>query len=401
MVVAEYRVTFKTQEAGSWKEVSRAQVTLFEFAGEKIKRAIDYGKGIDRMQHLSFPQTGRSIFILLVVTSPWLPRDVMAAKYGASNTIATSIQEARFVTLGGIQQWITIRGANRANPVLLVVHGGPGDAQSFLRNTYAVYEEDFTIVQWDQRGAGKTYGKNPNSPPEPERVELDGIELAQYLCDYLGKKKILLLGHSWGTHLGVEMVQRRPELFAAYIGTGQVGSWRANVNAQFDFMLARSRAANDQKKVELMEAIGRPDPANAEQYFSWWRMRNPYMARADAKWFEDLTQIVRSEFSEAEMKTFGEGMQYSGRTTLNAMLTTEFPTTARTLKVPFFVIQGKEDMATPTSVAVNYYNVVKASRKKLIIIEHAGHFALVTHREEFLAALVKEVRPLAVTNERR
>lgn len=345
---------------------------------------------------MSFPQTPRRLSSLLMVMVLWFPLTV--ASLGASDTLAKPIQEMRFVNLGGIQQWITIRGANRLNPVLLIVHGGPGDAQSFLRTTYSVYEKDFTIVHWDQRGAGKTYAQNPNSPPEPERVELDGIELAQYLCDYLAKKKILLLGHSWGSHLGVEMVQRRPELFAAYVGTGQVGSWRANVQAQFDFMLAKSRAANDRKKVEQMEAIGTPDPTNAEQYFSWWRMRNPYMARADAKWFEDLGQIVRSdpEFTEASMKTFGEGMQYSGRITLNAMLTTELPTTARTLKVPFIVIQGKEDMATPTSVAVKYFKVVKAPRKKLIIIQNAGHFALVTHRQQFLAALVKEVRPIAV-----
>ncbi len=351
---------------------------------------------------MCFLRINKSLSFLLFVTSQWLPGYAMARNLPVPDTIATPIQEMRFVTLGGIQQWITIRGANRANPVLLIVHGGPGDAQSALRSTYAVYEKDFTIVQWDQRGAGKTYAQNPNSPPEPERVELDGIELAQYLCKYLVKKKILLLGHSWGSHLGVEMVQRRPQLFAAYIGTGQVGSWRANVQAQFDFMLTRSRAAGDRKKVELMEAIGTPDPTSAEQYFSWWRMRNPYMARADAKWFEDLMQIVRSnpEFTEAYLKTFGEGMQYSGRITLNAMLTTELPTTARIIKVPFFVIQGKEDMATPTSVAVKYFNVVKAPKKKLILIEQAGHFALVTHREEFLAALVKEVRPIAVKYER-
>ena len=81
------------------------------------------------------------------------------------------------------------------------------------------------------------------------------------------------------------------------------------------------------------------------------------------------------------------------------MLSTELPTTAGTIKVPFFVIQGKEDMATPTSVAVQYFNVVKAPKKKLILIEHAGHFALVTHREEFLAALVKYARPLAMKAE--
>jgi pimeloyl-ACP methyl ester carboxylesterase len=348
------------------------------------------------------PQTKKNPALLLILTSLCLSSYVTAASLRVPNIIATPIQEARFVTLGGVEQWITIRGANRANPVLLLVHGGPGDAQSSLRSIYAVYEKDFTIVQWDQRGAGKTYARNPNSPPEPERVELDGIELAQYLCKYLAKKKILLLGHSWGSYLAIGMVQRRPQLFAAYVGTGQVGSWRANVQAQFDFMLARSRAANDRKKVEQMEAIGTPDPNNAEQYFSWWRMRNPYMTSADVKWFADLRQIVRTnpDFTQEYMKALGDGMGYSGRTTLSAMLATELPTTANIIKVPFFVIQGKEDMTTPTSVAVRYFNVVKAPRKKLILIEHAGHFALVTHREEFLAALVKYVRPLAVKSER-
>src|SRR6185436_16598650 len=130
--------------------------------------------------------------------------------------------------------------------------------------------------------------------------------------------------------------------------------------------------------------------------------RNPYMPRADAKWFDDLKLRIQTnpEFTEEYLKALGDGMGYSGRTTLSAMLATELPTTANTLKVPFFVIQGKEDMATPTSVAVQYFNVVKAPRKKLILIEHAGHFAFVTHREEFLAALVKQVKPLAIKSER-
>jgi pimeloyl-ACP methyl ester carboxylesterase len=319
------------------------------------------------------------------------------------NTARPQIQESRFVTLGGIEQWITIRGADRANPVLLIVHGGPGDAQSPLPSVYAAYEKDFTIVQWDQRGAGKTYVQNRTSPPEPERVMSDGIELAKYLRTYLVKKKIILLGHSWGSYLAVGMVQRRPDLFAAYVGTGQVGSWRANVQAQFDFMLTKSRAADDRKKVEQMEAIGTPDPTNAAQYFSWWRMRNPYMTPADAKWFEDLLRIVRADpsITEADLQAWGEGMEFSGRTTLKAMLATELPTTARVFQLPFFVIQGKEDMATPTAVAIKYFNAVKAPKKKLILIENAGHFALVTHRAEFLAALVKEVRPIAIRSERR
>ena len=126
------------------------------------------------------------------------------------------------------------------------------------------------------------------------------------------------------------------------------------------------------------------------------------MSPDDAKWFAELREIVRSnpEFTEAYMKTLGDGMSYSGRNTVGAMLKTELPMTANTIKVPFIVIQGKEDMVTPTSVAVEYFQVVKAPKKKLILIEHAGHFAFVTHREEFLAALVKYVRPLAVKSER-
>ena len=333
----------------------------------------------------------------LIVTGLGLMNGAAAALPLRSTPI-TQIQEERFVTLGGIEQWITIRGSSRANPVLLIVHGGPGDAQSSLRSVYAIYEKDFTIVQWDQRGASKTYATNPNSPPEPERVELDGIELAQYLCTYLNKKKILLLGHSWGTHLGVEMVQRRPELFAAYIGTGQVGSWRASIQAQFSFLLAKARAANDRKRAEQLETIGTPNPNDADQYFSWWSMRNPYMPADDTKWFQELREIAKSDpqFTDEFMKTFGEGMKYSGRTTVSSMLATELPTTTHTFKVPFFVIQGKEDMVTPTSVAMKYFNVVKAPKKKLILVDHAGHFALVTHREQFLAALVKYVRPLAI-----
>ena len=183
---------------------------------------------MDRLNVVSRP-ISKCLGLLFIASSILLSDDASPASLRLPTATTKPIQEARYVTLGGIEQWITIRGADRANPVLLLIHGGPGDAQSALRSTYAVYEKDFTIVQWDQRGAGRTYIKNPNSPPEPERVELDGIELAQYLCSYLTKKKIVLLGHSWGSYLAIGMVQRRPELFAAYVGTGQVGSWRANL----------------------------------------------------------------------------------------------------------------------------------------------------------------------------
>src|SRR5690348_4525435 len=118
----------------------------------------------------------RKLIFILVLTNIVPVSSEAGGNLRTQRTPPKPIQEERFVPLGGIDQWITIRGADPANPVLLIVHGGPGDAQSSLRSVYAIYEKDFTIVQWDQRGAGRTFGKNPGSPPQPERVELDGIE---------------------------------------------------------------------------------------------------------------------------------------------------------------------------------------------------------------------------------
>lgn len=301
---------------------------------------------------------------------------------------AGPIREAAFVHIGGIDQWVTIRGADRRNPVLLFVHGGPGDAQSSLASVYEPYERDFTFVQWDQRGAGRTYGANRDSPPDLDRVIADGVELAQYLTRHLGKPKIVVLGHSWGSQVAVGMAQRRPDLFAACVGTGQVGSFAEAERAQFDFMLERARAAGDQKIVAKLEAIGTPDPTNADQYFSWWSIRNPYMPPSDLAWFAKMRELTRSNPELArEAELVGAGMMYSGPKLVATMLATDLPRTAPRLNVPFFVIQGADDMATPTSVAAHYFAIVQAPVKKMVLIPHAGHFAIVTHVDEFRAVL--------------
>src|SRR5262245_61091617 len=163
-------------------------------------------KGLDDMPE----SASAGIALALALGLPAVAQSSAVAK-----TTPQSIQEAGFVEVGGVEPWVTIRGADRANPVLLLLHGGPGDAQSALKGVYAVYEKDFTLVQWDQPGAGRTFVKNPTRAPEPERVVSDGIELAEYLTRHLGKRNVVLLGHSWGSHLGVDMARRRPDLFAA------------------------------------------------------------------------------------------------------------------------------------------------------------------------------------------
>src|SRR5229473_2750970 len=142
---------------------------------------------------------------------------LLATAIGANAQAPTAqIDRVLFVPLGGLEQWISIRGEDRSNPVLLVVHGGPGEAQWPAADIFKPWEKAFTVVQWDQRGTGHTYGRYGEKTPDVtlDRISKDGVELAAYLCRELHKKKIIVLGHSWGSLVAVHMVQLRPELKA-------------------------------------------------------------------------------------------------------------------------------------------------------------------------------------------
>ncbi len=140
-------------------------------------------------------------------------------------TAPNGIDEAKYVEIGGIEQWITIRGQDRSNPVLLFLHGGPGDATNpWGYAGFRSWLKQFTVVQWDQRGAGRTLGKTgPSLGPTItiERMVQDGIELTELLRKELKQDGLILVGHSWGSILGLLMVKSRPDLFHAFVGTGR------------------------------------------------------------------------------------------------------------------------------------------------------------------------------------
>ena len=229
---------------------------------------------------------------------------------------ALRIEEAAFITIGGIEQWVTIRGDNGRNPLLLLVHGGPADVQSPLVSTYAPYEKDFVLVQWDQRGAGRTYAKNGAAGVSAARIIADGIDLAERLRKRFPTQKLYLFGHSWGSVVATEMAQRRPDLLAAYVGTGQVASWAGQVQFQFDFLKQRYKEKGDTAALAALEAIGKPDPKNVKQYFGFSRPIRQYMNASDTAWLANLMKLLEtSGETEASIKAIGDGMNASGAIT--------------------------------------------------------------------------------------
>jgi pimeloyl-ACP methyl ester carboxylesterase len=136
---------------------------------------------------------------------------------------AGAIDEQGHVPIGGIDQWIAIQGEERTKPAILYLHGGPGEAQSPFLNTFAPWKHDFTVVNWDQRGAGKTFEKNGEATPDVtlHRLTEDAVEVTRYALNRLGQRKLILVGQSFGATLGLRVARRAPDLYYAFVGTGQ------------------------------------------------------------------------------------------------------------------------------------------------------------------------------------
>lgn len=326
----------------------------------------------------------------------------LAGAASSQGSARRGIAQTAFVPIGGLDQWISIKGDDRGNPVLLVVHGGPGEAQWPQASKYIPWQRKFTVVQWDQRGAGHTFGRYGTNTPEMtlDRIGQDGIELADYLCRTLGKRNIIVFGHSWGSIIAVNMIKRRPELFAAYAGSGMVGSWKGASRAKFNLVLAKARADGDMATVSELETSGPPDPSNADAVFAFDDRVYPLWPPADKAWIAAL-RADRPRLLKAypkDFKDFEDGFKFSAERAVPDQIRTDLPATAGALATPFFLIQGRDDVITPTADALAYFDILQAPQKQSLLIPESGHFAFMTAADAFLNALVDMVRPVAIAH---
>lgn len=305
-------------------------------------------------------------------------------------TTPNGIDEAKYLQVGGIEQWVTIRGEDRANPVVLVLHGGPGDATNpygyaYFRTWLATY----TVVQWDQRGAGRTLGRNGRTSAANltiDRLVQDGVEVADVLRTSLRKDKIIIVGHSWGSILGVLMAKAKPDLFQAFVGTGQVGDPRTQINVAFDAMLAKARALGDARALRELEEIGPSSPYKDRGYPVQRRWSN-LLEGADAFIHSMLGFALSAPgYTIRDVNDWFDGQNLSAEP-LQAQSTALAPSalTGR-FAVPVFVIQGSDDFTTPTSLAKAFVDNVEAPHKAFVAIK-GGHFAVFMNSSEFLKEL--------------
>jgi pimeloyl-ACP methyl ester carboxylesterase len=313
-------------------------------------------------------------------------------------TAPNGIDEARYVEIGGIEQWITIRGEDRSNPVLLVLHGGPGDATNpWGYAGFRSWLKTFTVIQWDQRGAGRTFGKNgPSLAPTItiERMAQDGIELTELLCKTLDTSKIVLVGHSWGSILGVFMVKARPELFHAFVGTGHVADPARNYAVAYDELLKKAESLGEQRAIRELKEVGPPPYPEGRGYAVQRKWSNLFEG-ADFFIASMLGLALGAPgYSLGDVNDWIDGQSLSGERLIPQTNALDPTRLGGEFAVPVFVIQGAEDFTTPTSLARSFVNSIRAPRKAFVPIEGGGHFAVFVKSGAFLNELVVRVLPL-------
>jgi pimeloyl-ACP methyl ester carboxylesterase len=302
------------------------------------------------------------------------------------------IVEGRYVTIGGVEQWLQIRGEDRANPVLLVVHGGPGSPYSVFTPVMREWERHFTVVHWDRRGSGRTLRRNGFRPEEMDfglMVE-DGIQVAEHLREYLGKDRIVLMAGSMGTIVGLPMVQRRPDLFCAYVGTDFYVSMVENERRGRLDTIERLHAAGNRKGVAALEALD-ADPRNWDVKawgvrMQWSMSTDPTTGNGALKRLFGLL-LTKPDYSLADVSAWLKGFGRTRDTMFEQFMRFDARALGTAFEVPFFLFQGANDVVTLTGPAVEFFGEVQAPTKELVLIENASHFAAFSQPGQFLDAL--------------
>jgi pimeloyl-ACP methyl ester carboxylesterase len=328
----------------------------------------------------------------------------LAALETAPASAPPPIHEEMFVPIGGIDQWITINGDDRKNPVVLFLHGGPGAALSPVADArYEGWRKDFTLVQWDQRGAGRTYAKSgPSIEPTMtvERMTYDGIEVSEFLTKHLDKKKIILYGGSWGSILGIRMAHARPDLFYAYVGVAQLVNERKELSVSYARVLRMARAAGDQEAIGALTTLGPPPWHSIKQWPVFRKWEQAYQAKLVTA-SPPAPIRVSPEYQSPQDPPYAvvddfNFVHFWGLTLSGPLMDVDLPALGTDFAIPIFMIQGQEDLTAPPELTKAYFDSIQAPRKEFYLVPGTGHEASAAELEMVRTVLIEQVRPLAL-----
>lgn len=350
--------------------------------------------------------------IVVALSSALLYRKYLQHRVAEERAISSpnGINSLEPVRIGGIDQWIEVRGQDVNNPILLFIHGGPGVAFIPLSGAFQdPWEKYFTVVQWDQRGAGKTYTSNDKElqrrTMDVPQMERDTLDVANYLRTRFRRKKIFVIGHSWGSVLGLWLAHEHPEIIYAYVGTGQVVNMRQNEEIGYRDALQQARTRNNAQAVKELESIAPYPSPNVDMtktsIVRQWEQQllGPPPGVPD---FTDARRLLLDlvsapEYSFADDYNFvhGQFVLFSLKILLPEMEKIDLSKLGYDFRAPIFFFEGKHDPYCPPSLILDYSQLIVAPQKEFIWFENSGHFPFFEEQQKFTDELVQRVLPLA------
>jgi pimeloyl-ACP methyl ester carboxylesterase len=307
------------------------------------------------------------------------------------NVLPGSIAAIEAIDLNGVEQWLFIRGKDVNKPVLLFLHGGPGTPETpFLTHYNQSLAEDFVLVSWEQRGAGKSY--SATIPPESMTMDqfiADTHALTQYLKERFGREKIYLVGHSWGTLLGIRTVHQYPDDYHAFVAIAQTADAAREAELIYDWVYRQAQADNNRRALRQLEKIG--PPAGERIALSDLSLKlkwvNHYGGAAfyGRNGFWPLVGVVlRSPvYTFRDKLTYLKGEQFSLRFLYQEINSVNLFAEIEKIAVPIYFVHGRHDYQVPLAIAEDYFHHLQAPYKQFIVFENSAHGVLFEEPEKF------------------
>ncbi len=372
--------------------------------GRSLARTIQHGYG-NRHGHVrrAIGYLPTIAVIGLAVLIVW-PASIPALTNAEGDEIAGGLTELTTVPLGGHDQWIAIRAVNPDAPVLLWLSGGPGQSDmAFTRAVFDTVAQDMVVVNWDQRGAGKSRpALDPASTWTLDQAVADTIELTNYLRDRFDEEKIYLVGESWGTTLGVLAVQQRPDLFYAFIGSGQMVSQRETDRLIYHDLLNHAERNGDDGMIATLLDFGEPPYADIWAYT--WVLEHYALIEPDydpPQSYLDAGEragigpwgVLASEYTFVEKVNLLAGALEMFSVMYPQLQEVDFRVDVPALEVPIYIMLGEAELEGRASLVREWFAILQAPHKELLVIENAGHSTALEGRDEFHRLLVEEIIP--------
>ncbi len=310
-----------------------------------------------------------------------------------------SVASLEQVSLGGVKQWILIRGDNADKPILLKLHGGPGQAEMATVGFNRLLEKDFVVVEWDQRGAGKSAAAiDPESAMTVAQFVADTNELADLLLKRFHQKKLILVGSSWGSVIGLKAVQQDPDLYRAFVSTGQIANFSEGMQVGYRFLADEAKRRNNQDAQDELAKIG-PPPYLGDGGADKRKVYGKWLEEFGALWhspekFDRVGWMISSvEYAWPEKISYTRAAQRSFDLLLPQLAAVDMNSAVPHVQVPVYFAVGRYDHMAPFEVSQQYFDELVAPKKEWIWFENSAHFPQWEEKEKFHDLLVNTVLP--------